>query len=452
MNMMAAGFKMTDNGLTFWLCHDWYHSTPGGRANLDSFVNPVKVALAVRGVPLQLLTADGEHRNFRHGQLHPTSVKQLANNVSDQWQLIMAQIKAKAAELCPNKGCTVWKNGTKAQKRHARMFLARLHLGLVPLAPLVKDTTSETLIGAHRLHPPATRSESQLGSLFEKQSSEVLDAVKEALHCHQTRLVDPHDSIPPFVCGEAALLANGIECAYDGYAAPNMPTARPRNALALINRNFVAVAAPRDAQEPFWLVATTSDEDESGDIGIQYLEALSSEEIYTPSTVFLLLNAREHRVHQDAIIGSVDAKVIDGYMVQIRRSSMVRNWYGYEELCRSELATYILDSIQGEPMSLTIRGEGLVEERTFSLPPLVQTHKWDRTARRMREDEDDSDSEPEHDSNSDSNSDSNEDSNSNSEDDSNLEPEHEGSSSGVGASMINGRLGLGTRCALFGDR
>eukprot|EP01052_Picozoa_sp_SAG31_P002660 SAG31_NODE_95_length_25901_cov_24.763700_30_plen_106_part_00 len=46
MNMMAAGFKMTDNGLTFWLCHDWYHSTPGGRANLDSFVNQLPIVVA----------------------------------------------------------------------------------------------------------------------------------------------------------------------------------------------------------------------------------------------------------------------------------------------------------------------------------------------------------------------------------------------------------------------
>ena len=133
-NMMAAGFKRTDNGNTFWVAHDWHGRTAGPRSNLDDFIRPVLVALVMRGVPLQILTSDGEHRHYRNGWLHATSHKQLADSVTADWTALMGQVKAISAQLHPNKGNTTWtgkQTGTQAQQREARGLLAAIHVGLL---------------------------------------------------------------------------------------------------------------------------------------------------------------------------------------------------------------------------------------------------------------------------------------------------------------------------------
>lgn len=129
---------------------------------------PVVKALVAYGIPVDVLTADGEHgsnagtHSFRHGELCPTSLKQLADEVAARhFPALKAAMEARAAAAHP--GALQGYTGTKKQTEMMRELAARLFASLQPWRVQVF-----TGVGAVRnMHPPSRKvAKTELGGLY----------------------------------------------------------------------------------------------------------------------------------------------------------------------------------------------------------------------------------------------------------------------------------------------
>lgn len=154
-------------------------------------MKPVILALVQRGLPLEILTADGEHRHMRNGQSHSTSLKQVADDTTEAWKVVCQQIKSAAAERFPNGDNATWvgkQTGTKLQQREARSMLQSVHARLVAVGG--GQTLSPPSLGAgpgnnvarpwenRKLHAGPARD--SLGKLYTAFTPEVADQDQQA--------------------------------------------------------------------------------------------------------------------------------------------------------------------------------------------------------------------------------------------------------------------------------